>query len=494
MGRRPAPAAGVLNLAGPAEYARAMDAGRPSPLDDDPAPPPDPLRPIQIAVYVLPVVSVLLAAFVFLGPGALRAFTYARIRGVPAEGARTMALRLEVLRSVHDVAAPIAMSDLAVEASATGQALSSWRGATDQDGIADVVLQGSTPVRGRFALTVTGPAPGGTRQLAGGEIALRRAAPAFVQLGSLRGAQSGDLEVRVDAARGLMASPFAETLRVSITKAGAPIGKRIELTLSGAGAEITPDHVTTGENGVATVRVTALAHHVDLVVVANAGEQRARWEGTLPIVPGALWIDPASVAAGGALAIVSAAPRARAYLSLWSEEGRVLGATVPLQRDDRGFYRGAAELPRLDAKLVYATLAGDPLEQGSGTVAWPIRPPEGAVSGAPAMDLLMDGFATAKAREQKRAWAARRSGLVLLGLTALAEMLLLLVQARASQRRLEAHLSQASAPDARDKGLSAVDREKLLDAAREHPVLRAVVMVSLVALAFAMIAALGTFR
>lgn len=471
-----------------------MTSGRPSPLDDDSGPRPDPHRPIQIAVYVLPVVSVLLAAFVFLGPGAIRAITYARVHGVPGEGAKTVALRLSVLRSVHDVAAPIPMSELAVEGSAPGQGLSPWRGPTDPDGIADVVLQGSMPMQGRIALNVTAPGPSGPRHLVGGEIALKRAAPAFVQLGSIRGATTGDMDVRVDAARGIMASPFPETLRISITKGGAPLGKRVDLELSGAGMEIVPERVTTNEAGVATVRVTALAHHVDLAIAASVEALRARWEGTLPVIPGALWIDPANVLAGGALSIVSAAPRQRAYLSLWTEEGRVHGATVPLSRDDRGFFRGTAEVPRLDAKLAHATIAGDPLEQGSGTVAWPIRPAEGAVSGARAMDLLMDGFPAAKAREQKRAWAARRSGLVLLGLAALAEMLLLLVQSRASQRRLEAHLSQASAPDARDRGLSAADREKLMSAAREHPLLHAVVMVSLVALAFAMIAALGTFR
>ena len=459
-----------------------MSEGRVTPLD----------RPFQVAVYVLPVASVLIAALVFLGPGAVHASIAARVRGFPAEGARSIALRVEILRSVHDVAEPVEARELEVQASAPGQALSTWRGAAGPDGIADVVLEGSTPIRGTIALQITAPGPRGPRQLAGGEIALRRAPRAFVQLGSIRGSTRGDLEIRVDATRGVMASPFPERVRISVTRGGAPIGKRVDLALSGAGMEITPEALTTSEAGVAEATIKALAHNVDLAIVARAGATEARWEGTLPVVPGAMWIDPAS--RGGPLSIVSAAPRPRAYLSLWSAEGRVFGATVPLARDDRGFFRGSVAPPGLDAKLVYATLAGDPLEQGSGTVAWPLRPSEGEVSGERAMSLLLDGLPASQARERDRAWAARRAGLALLGLAALAEVLLILMQSRAYQRRLEAHLREASAADGEREALSEADRQRLLGSAREHPALRAIVMVCLVALAFAMIAALATFR
>jgi hypothetical protein len=77
---------------------------------------------------------------------------------------------------------------------------------------------------------------------------------------------------------------------------------------------------------------------------------------------------------------------------------------------------------------------------------------------------------------------------VLLGVAALAEVLLLLLQGRASQRKLDAHLAEAS------ESLPEADRERLRRAAREHPALNALVAVSLVALAFAMVAALSTFR
>jgi hypothetical protein len=459
-----------------------MPEGRPAPLD----------RPFQVAIYVLPVASVLIAALVFLGPGAEHATVAARVRGSPAEGSRSIALRAEVLRSVHDVAEPVALGDLTATATLPGQALPIWRGAAGSDGIAEVVLEGSTPLQKTIAIAITAPGESGKRLLVQGEIPLRKAPSPFVQLGAIRGTTKGTLEIRVDATRGVMASPFPEAIRVSVTRGGAPLGTKVELALSGEGMEIVPKALTTGEAGVGTATIKALAHNVDLAIVARAGDEQARWEGTLPVVPGAMWIDPASVR--GPLSIVSAAPRPRAYLSLWSADGRTFGAVVPLARDDFGFFRGRVEIPRPGSKLTYATVAGDALEQGSGTVAWPLQPSEGAVSGEHAMTLLLDGLPAAKARERARAWSARRAGLVLLGMAALAEVLLILLQSRAYQRTLEAHLREASDKGADGEGLSQADRDKLLGSATEHPALRAIVMVCLVALAFAMMAALATFR
>ncbi|APR87169.1 hypothetical protein A7982_12518 [Minicystis rosea] len=437
----------------------------------------------------------IVAALVFLGPGALRPATTARVRGLPAEGARAAALRIEVVQTYYDVVDAAAARDLVVEASAPGQSLTTWRGAAGTGGIVDVTLTAPSPLHGPLALKIAEPGPRGTRLLAGGEITLRHPPPAFVQLGAIAGTAKGDLVVRVDAARGVMASPFPETLRISVSPSGAdvPLGERAELELSGAGMDLVPDRITTDERGSASVQVKALAHNVELTIAARAGDKRGRWEGRLPVIPGAIWLDPASPS--GVLSLVSPSPRDRAFVSLWSEEGRLFGAVVPLVRDGYGFFRGEVRAPSPPAaRLVYATVAGDALEQGSGTVAWPLRPAEGAVTAAPGLPLLLDGVPAALAREQQRAWAARRTGLMLIGAAALAEMLLLLLQSRASQRRLEAHLASASAAGQGTDALPAADRARLMSAAREHPVLRAVLLVSLVGLAFAMVAALATFR
>jgi len=69
-----------------------------------------------------------------------------------------------------------------------------------------------------------------------------------------------------------------------------------------------------------------------------------------------------------------------------------------------------------------------------------------------------------------------------------AEVLLLLLLGRASQRKLTAHLAGAS------ETMSDDDRVRVLAAGREHPALRALLAAALVGLGFAMIAALSTFR
>src|SRR3954471_13370231 len=107
-------------------------AGQDPPLADGgsaPEPPPSPgergekgenpwVR--RVATYVLPTFSVLLAALVFLGPGALRPALGARVRGAPAEGGRVAALRVEVVRSLYEVVDGAGAQAIEVEASAPG--------------------------------------------------------------------------------------------------------------------------------------------------------------------------------------------------------------------------------------------------------------------------------------------------------------------------------------------------------------------------------------
>jgi hypothetical protein len=102
----------------------------------------------------------------------------------------------------------------------------------------------------------------------------------------------------------------------------------------------------------------------------------------------------------------------------------------------------------------------------------------------PPLELLLDGVPDAVARERDRAWSARRRGLFVLGGAAAAEIALLFVRARRSQRRLVAHLEQAAGADA----------PHALDAAKTSAGVWVFVFAALVAFAFAVVAALATFR
>ncbi len=431
---------------------------------------------------MLPTLSVLVAALVLLGPGSARPSIGARIRGAPVDGSRTLALRLEIVRALYEVIDGGGEHDVLVEASAPGQTLRAWHGPTGPDGIAEVRLEGSAPIRGPVAVAVTALTPR-QRIVAAGSIALRPPSPLTADLVRIAGNTRGDLDVRVQATRGLLASPFVETLRVIVSPA-----QRAEITLEGAGFDASPAKVTTDDRGVALFAVTPLAHQIELGVAVRAGDKSARWEGTLPVVPGAMWIAPSSASETARRALLSPAPRERAYVSFWSDEGRAGGAVVPLAKNARGFFEGAIDVPdAAGSRVLFASVAGDPLEQGAGTVSWPLRPAEGAVV-APPMALLLDGLPAAQEREAARAAAARRAGLWLVGAAALAEILLLLAVSRSSQRALEAHFVQAS------DALPEADRARLLDAAREHPVLRALLAAALVGLAFALAAALSSFR
>ena len=447
----------------------------------------------RTAIVVIPTVAVAVTALVLLGPGALRPATAVRLRGVPTAGGRTVALRLEALTSLYDIDEVTALDAIHVDAVAAGARIGAWSGDADKDGIAEVRLDSPAPIEGPLLVSVTRRGV----LLGRGTIPLRPAEPIATKRGVLLGTAQGALGIQVEALRGVLASPFPETLTLSVSEAlgGAPAQADLEITALGAdlslpgspagAVEPAPFRLTTNDRGAARVVVKPLAHDVTLTITAKTLEKAGRWEGLLPVVPGAAWIDPASGA--GALTIVSPAPHAFAYLSFWSEQGRVAGASLPLAKDADGFYR-ARVTPALpaSARILYVSVAGDPLEQGAGTVAWPLRPAEGLVAARP-LELLLDGIPAARALETSRAWSARRAGLFVIAAAALAEILLLLYRSRASQQKLEAHFLEGE-PE------GSPERPGLLRAAREHMVLRALLGVAMIALAFAIIGALTSLR
>ena len=448
----------------------------------------------RIAILVIPTVAVAVTALVLLGPGALRPAVGVRLRGVPFAGSRVLALRLEAVKSLYDVDDVTTLAGIHVDAIAGGVRLGTWSGDADVDGIAELRLESPTPIEGPLGVVIT--RNGGL--LGRGTIPLRAAEPVEQRRGFVPGTTEGALAIQVEAVRGALAAPFPETLALTVTEllGGAPVQADLELAvlgadLSAAGSaanaapEALPFRLTTNDRGAARVVLKPLSHDVNLTITAKTLEKTGRWDGMMPIIPGAAWIDPASGL--GPLTVVSPAPHAFAYLSFWSEAGRVAGASLPLARDPDGFFR-ARVTPQLPtgARILYVSVAGDPLEQGAGTVAWPLRPAEAAFATRP-FELLLDGIPAARELEKARAWSSRRAGLAVIAAAALAEILLLLYRSRASQQKLEAHFLAGEAE-------GSPERPALLRAAREHVVLRALVGVAMIALAFAIIGALTSLR
>jgi hypothetical protein len=431
-----------------------------------------------------------------------------------------------------------------------------WEGATGTDGVGEARLTLRVPLGGSIALRVTRAGAG----LAEGVVAVVAAEPTLVRPGWLTGVVSAvevavpglptpvapgerapstagsiaadagvekvnagaprfgsspsRLAIRVEATRGVLAAPFAERLRVHVGGGGGPEGAGASLSVTAFGAELmapggtatSPLALTADARGEANFVLTPLAYPVDLAITARLGEVSGRWEGALPVTPGAIHVARGD---GGALDVVSPAPRERAYLSFWDAVGRVGGAVVPLTRDASGFYRGAVTpAPPPSPGFFAVTAAGDPLELGVGTVAYPLEPAEGSLTPPPLAQIL-DGVPAALAREWARARAARRTAVLVILMAAALTVLLLLREGYASQRRLEAHLCAASTAcaEARAPGDSGAPdearaaeaqarlaRADLLRSARERPVLHAVIAAALVGLAFALVAALTTLR
>lgn len=472
-------------------------------------------------IYVLPATCIALTAMVLLGPGSPRIALGVKVWGAPAEGGEQLALRLEGLRRLYGVDDAAQGLGIEVTATSAGAPLAGWSGSTDEDGIAEALLSAPEGLREPVIVRIS---RGGT-MLSEQRVPLLPPAPARLIAGELPTArlQRSGLFVRVEAARGVLAAPFPETLRVTVTAEGAPLpDARIEATAAGAELEGRTDGapavLATDAGGAATLQVKPLAHLVELTVRAARVDSRVDlrvagggpaspggdaadglWEGRLPVIPGAIWLDPAGLAgARPELRLVSPAPSPRAYVSLEGERGRVLGAVVPLARDAAGFFAGTLPLPAQRGAR-YVVVASDPYEQGAGTVAWPLAA-TGAVAAPLRVALLADGMPAAEARERARASRARRAGLAVLGATALAEMLLILVWSRGAQRRLEAHFDAAARGGGdgaeRPSGapLSGADRARLLAAARAQPLLGVLALAALIGLSFAIVAALATFQ
>lgn len=454
---------------------------------------------LRILSAALPTAAVVTAAIVFLGPGKPRAALGARVWGSPLSLERApLAVRIEGIRrlyGVDDAAAPGDMRALSLDVrDASGAALGLWSGDAGPDGVAEALVSAAS-ARGPLDVRVRR----GDVLLAEGRIERRSQALEGIVRGSgdIGGVSRGDRAARVEVVRGQMVAPFEEEVRVTVLPGeGAPFAEdaagevSIEAspasTQAASGVEVRPPRATAGRGGSATFWVKPTAYNVELSLkIHDTSGHQGEWEGNLPVVPGAMWLDPSGQP--GEITIVSPAPRERAYTSFYTEGGRVFGAVIPLARDEAGFYRGRLATPAdlLAAKDLRVVVAGDAYERGVGTVAWPIAPPEGKAPLA-RVELLIDGMPAAEAREKARAGSARTVGVLVIGLAAALEVLLLLIQSRASQRRLVAHFEEAQT--------EAGERERLLGAAKDRPLVGALIGAALIVLAFALVLAFVALR
>lgn len=439
----------------------------------------------RAALYLMPSMAVLATALLVLGPGRERPAVGARVWGVPAEGATSTFLRLETLERQFGSDQTMPVDGLELSIAQGGRKLATWSGASGEDGVVEAEITASEPLSGTIEIRIAR----GKVLLAEGSVPLRRATPLVFERRPVEGIAQGAIALRVEIARGVLASPFAGMLLVRATRDGQPAAG-VALKATGAGAQMLEAGLTTttDSSGEAKVDLQPTWHSVDLQIEATDRSvdppAKGTWETSLPVKPGALWLslDRAKPS------VVSPVSRDRAYVSGIGDRGRVFGAVVPLAKNPSGLFEGALAADELTRHGVRAvTVAGDVQELGPGTVTWPLGSTE-AVASAPRVELLLDGVPLAERLEKKRAASARLASAGVAFVAALFEAVLLVLHSRASQARLAAHLAEAS-EDAEDRTAAARMTASPLDR-----MFTLVVAVGLVLLAFGAIAAFTIVR
>src|SRR5262249_2512968 len=156
--------------------------------------------------------------------------------------------------------------------------------------------------------------------------------------------------------------------------------------------------------GEATFVLAPRSHTVEASVEASFAGLTGTWESLLPVTPGAMWLDPASLPSKK-IRVESPTPRDTAYATLATPTARLWGGVVSLSTDERGNTAGAIDWPLTGAppsEAMWLTIASDPRASGAGTVGWPIFAP-GPADERPFRDwLLLDGMPMAERRDGER--------------------------------------------------------------------------------------------
>jgi hypothetical protein len=431
----------------------------------------------QHVLLAVPSVAMAVVGFAMLGPGAVQPYDGARVRGGPTIGLRHLSWRIAVLQRFRGIDSTRNIGAVAVRVREGDKPEKIARCQTNGDGICDVLLDFPAEIRGPVHATVVVGSTGAT--LADGDIA--GDADAWGRdLGHparLRGQASGDFSVELSARRGVFAAPFRDDLIVTV-RDGTTAVRGAKVTLKSDALDladvIPPDHgdvtqtFVTSEQGEAVFQVTPRMHTVDVDVEVTSLGRTAEWHGLLPVVPGAIWLDPASITEHG-LSLMSPVPRDVAYVTLATATARLWSAAVPLSSMDLafrgdppprspgeehrvaapprplGFFQGGIAWPPIarvpDAVTpppMWLTVSSDPTQTGAGTVGWPVGRIGWPIKGTPATDerpfrdqLLLDGMPAAEKRDQHRRNGARALSGIALGAAAVLEGVLLAHHARA---------------------------------------------------------------
>jgi hypothetical protein len=384
----------------------------------------------------IPLATIASIGFLILWVGAPRPITSARVWGGPTEGVRRWTGWIEV-ETLRDGRRPLAGAHVRVTGRVGDGRVAEIDVVLDEAGQGEVALDFGEDVLEALQLTVRHE----ERALVGGEIAIARArwhARASRRGGYFPSSSRGTGALRMAPGRGAFAVPFEAPLWMRAEKDGRPAaGERIQL--SSSGARVTPESTVTDAQGIAVVTLAPSEHVVSVSAkIAFAGDAPALFNASVPVVPGASLIERRDQV----LVVRSPIERPEVYVTLVSEQARLLGTRVPLHTEGNGSSSGSLELPRGLPERTWAVVEsarGAPLSE---LVGWPLFTPrdEPAFTFDARDVLALDGFPGATARERKRQLGVRRIALALGLAGAFFSGLVVFWNARRQSRRLTAHL------------------------------------------------------
>jgi len=403
-------------------------------------------------IYVIPAATAVLVAGILLGPGQERSVEVARLLSA---GGDPSALRIVTVERYGGHEARRGMDGL--ELWVHGEARPRWAGATGANGVTEIQLERPLDPADRVEVRRRGEI------IAAGALPRSEAAASVSNRAFASQAEGGGFTVRAMPERGAWVPPFAERVALQVTKDGAPWAGTAKV--SALSAEPAESDVTIDATGGGSVELTAIAQPVMLSFEIPSADPRSApvsLELSIPIHMSGMYVAAASE---GPIILSSPGPRDVAFVSFWSATSRVGGAVVRLEKDERGFHRGA--LPDPPAETIAIVASGEANETGPSTTVWP-RPGKLGLASAPVLAVAVDGTREAVARERRRVSFVRIGTVGVLCAAAAIELALLLWTGRRERRRI-ASLSRAlaegdlpeeeeAAPDARVEDAVAIAR------------------------------------
>lgn len=443
-------------------------------------------------LLLLPIATVVVVGFALFVVGASRPYPAARLMGGPTDGVRSPSFRLSLHQRIWEAERPLPL-DVRVTAR-RGDQRAEWAGRTSEEGLADLSLDFGAPRGGPLDVEIVAESaskdgnvlPG--MVLAQGTVNLTAAAwrQKAERLGGwTRGSRRGDLVLRIAPERGQLAVPFENAVLVEV-RDGSALLEEAEVSAELMGGTLKSTTAITNGSGRARLELTPNQHALDLTVRAKHGSKQGVWSGRLPVLPGAMDVT----LEGQSLRVTSPIERDRAYVDIVTEQRRLHGAILQLQKTGEGESTATLPVPFLKGidEPVWAVVSSEADLKSPAAVGWPIQ---NHPAGEPAPTflvheaLVLDGTPQWHRKDTLR----RRKAQLLAGLFTVSALVLavalLFRRAKRSQQRLRAHLA-AQAREMGDDAPLAVENKR--------DWLWLVVAVLSLTLGFAVVGLLSLFR